>query len=189
MAAIKSTLDLIMEKTSHLSLNEDERTELERETLAQKVRGPAHRFLQEERDASFLLRELDRLPVREQEAAREMCIDFFLEWIHPDQGTERVLEGVEALLNGEERRRWEPVIEAQKASYTASRDRALRDAEQRLRSDLAAAGIAGPAVRPCVEMASPEWKDASEERLRAFRDATRQALGRARPPAPPTVAR
>jgi anti-anti-sigma regulatory factor len=45
MAEIKSTLDLVMEKTRHLTLTEDERDKQEKYALAQKINGLLQRYL------------------------------------------------------------------------------------------------------------------------------------------------
>jgi len=45
MAKIKSTLDLIMEKTRHLSLNEEEKDALEQQQLSHQVQTPLARYL------------------------------------------------------------------------------------------------------------------------------------------------
>ncbi len=176
MGTIKSTLDLIMEKTRHLSPNEEEKKAFHRERLAQKIRLPVSRYLNGERDLDFLIREIADVPQEHRNEAEGICVDCFLQMITPLGNEERVLAGVERLLGAEERRRWEKAIASAMESYLTARERARAEGEARIRKTLAQAGLEGSAL--LVPPGRRESSGSGEELDDHFREALRTALGR-----------
>jgi len=61
MGEIKSTLDLVMEKTKHLSMSSEEKTEQKAAELEKTVTGLANKFLNSLLSTKELKRELDKL--------------------------------------------------------------------------------------------------------------------------------
>ena len=107
MAKIKSTLDLIMEKTGHLSLNAEEKEEMKREERVRRIRGIVAPFLNGEKDVNLLMRELDRLPPEDREENRGFCLEQLRDALDPLAGNERALLGLEKIAGTEERVLWE----------------------------------------------------------------------------------
>jgi len=58
---IKSTLDIVLEKTKHLSLSEDEKRDQEREAAVKKLNGILQKYQDAKLDRSQAMQELDRL--------------------------------------------------------------------------------------------------------------------------------
>jgi len=75
MAEIKSTLDLVMEKTKHLSLSEEEREAQEVEESKKTIRGILQRYLDRIITKEELLASLNRL----REASDIDCDPLFIE--------------------------------------------------------------------------------------------------------------
>lgn len=63
MAEIKSTLDLVMEKTRHLTLSREEKTAQTLRSVRDSIAGWLQKFDDRHLDATALTRELDRLQV------------------------------------------------------------------------------------------------------------------------------
>ena len=176
MAEIKSTLDLIMEKTKHLSLNEEEKQALEQQELNQRVQVPLLRYLKEERDADHLAHELDSLPPEKREEGRSLCLDLFVDSLSPFEDKTRILAGVERLLGKTGRERWEKIIAPLEREYQEEREKAQAEATSRLREDLATAGLRGSALVPCVDEQSALWREEKEKSTKAFRDRVKKGL-------------
>jgi hypothetical protein len=161
MAKIKSTLDLIMEKTGHLSMNSEEKEALKREERLRKVRGAVTLFLTGDKDQKFLLQELDRLwevPAEEQDENRQLCLDLLRDALTPLADNSRALLGLEKVAGAEERSLWEERLRDWEASFEKTRPERLAAVSSRLRESLAdQAGLSGPALEPCSE-GSPLWE-------------------------------
>ena len=176
MAKIKSTIDLIMEKTRHLSLNEEEKQALAQQELEQRVQGPLVRYLKGERDAEYLAHELDLFPPETKEQGRRLCLGLLMDRLNPFRDNQRVLAAVERLSGKTERTRWEQVVAPLEVQCRQDLQRTRDNAADRSREVLVAAGLAGPAILPPVNEEAPVSKEAEEAAIRAFRERVKAAL-------------
>ena len=176
MAKIKSTLDLIMEKTKHLSLNEEEKNALEQKQLSQRVQALVVPYLKGERDANYLAHELDLLPSESIEEGKRISLDLLLERLSPLEDNQRILLAVEKLDGEAARDRWEKMIAPLRSGFLDDLGRAREEATHRCLEALAAAGLKGPALLPRLNETDPVWKNEQEARLESFRASLKKAL-------------
>jgi len=176
MAKIKSTLDLIMEKTKHLSLNTEEKDALEQQQLNQRVQTPLVLYLKGERDANYLAHELDLLPPETIEEGKRLCLGLLMDRLSPLEDNQRILPAVEKLLGKAGRERWEETITPIERRFRDDLRKARGEAADRCREALAAAGLKGPAVLPRVDEEDPAWKEKQETRIQAFRASVKTDL-------------
>jgi hypothetical protein len=176
MAKIKSTVDLIMEKTRHLSLNEDEKAALEKQQLSQRIRVALERYLKGERDANYLLREMDQLPADTAEEGKRLCLQLLVDRLHPFEDNQRILAAAGRLLGEAERERWERTVDPLQRHCREDLQKARENAARRCREDLAAAGLKGPAILPRLDEEDPTWKAKQEQRIKVFRESVNKAL-------------
>ena len=176
MAKIKSTIDLIMEKTKHLSLNDEEKQALERQKLLQRMQASLVRDLKGERDANFLAHELHRLPPEKRDEAKRIFLELMRDRLSPFEDNTRILAGVETLQSGTERKRWEETLAPLEEQLKEELERARAEAVARSREALAAAGLRGSAILPCIDDHDTSWKKELEERINAFRQSVRTRL-------------
>jgi len=176
MAEIKSTLDLIMEKTKHLSLNDREKKAFERQQLVQRVRVHLLRFLNGEKDAGYLAQELDHLPPEKRDEGKKLSLDLLMERTSPFEDDTRILEGVARLLGENERERWEKALAPLKRECQEDLQKAREASTARSRASLAAAGLRGSALLPPFDDQDPWWKEELQNRIRAFRERTSALL-------------
>jgi hypothetical protein len=176
MAEIKSTLDLIMEKTKHLSLNDEEKLALEQQQLIQRVNVPLLHYLKGERDAEYLAQELDSLPPEKREEGRRLCIELLIDSLSPFEDNTRTLAGVERLLGKTGRERWEKTLIPLKKEYQEEREAAHAEAASCLLEALAAAGLRGSALLPHVNEESPPSREEQERSTLAFRARVKKVL-------------
>lgn len=176
MGEIKSTLDLVLERTRHLTLSSVEKGEIELKEALKKVSGYLSRYRDGVLSLEALLKEMRGLApeIRDRargEMARQMSLILNLS---PDtDGLIPAMEGLADpgwtdLLAGVKRCR----IEVRKALEAAR-----GEVEGRILAELAAAGIRGSAVAVKIE-GDPQWIAMTrnlmrpcEERLEALRRA------------------
>ncbi len=176
MSQIKSTLDIIMEKTKHLSLNSEEKKAYKQKELAQKVGAAAIRFFNKERNADFLARELSLLPKENQQEGKKICMNLFMERLSPFEDTDRILTGAATLLDGAGYEQWKEVVSELKALYISKAEKAKEKIANQARDTLASEGIHGSAVVPNLGEASPFWKGEKEKLAKAYQEAVKNAL-------------
>ena len=176
MSEIKSTLDLVLERTRHLTLSSVEKEEIELKEALKKASGHLSRYRDGVLSLEALLKEMGRLApeIRHRvrgEMARQMSLVLNLS---PD--TDALIPAMEGLAESG----WTDLL----ADVTQCRvevRRALEAArggvEVRMRTELAAAGIRGAAVAVKIE-GDPQWIALTrtlmrpcEERLDALRRA------------------
>ena len=175
MGEIKSTLDLVMERTRHLTLSDEEKQQQRREEGGKRLQG----LLQQYADGALNIAQLDAGMRRLQDefdvdAPRQMVADA-LGRIDPDQENRQWL----ALLRDAGPAETLAGTEAALADYRTERRRMDADQAEAARERLAAAGIAGTAVVPNPD-AEPVWQQAMADLRRRF-DAKIAALA---PPSP-----
>jgi len=175
MAKIKSTLDLIMEKTGHLSLDQEEKEAIKKQELAKKVRGFTLMFLNGERDANALAQQFDTIPAEQKDEATRLCLDLFLENITPFENNHRILKGVEILQGEIEHKRWQETIEHHSTLYLKELEEMSTETVSQLIKDFAAIGLAGPALLPAMEQSAGRHEE-KQRVTSAFQEAVRKAL-------------
>jgi hypothetical protein len=167
MGEIRSTLDIIMEKTKGLTMTEEEKRELKRRELAGKARGLIQKYV----DGII---ELDRAEVEvaaagegEKDMFRRAMIEESMDWIAPGQDNEAVLRVLDNTTGID----IQPIRKIL-ADFKDRMDEKRNMRENVLRTKLREKGISGSAVIPNIE-ADPEWKhyvaDIREEFLKNLR--------------------
>jgi hypothetical protein len=175
MGKIKSTRDLIMERTRHLSMTDEEKESMKREELSRKVRGIVIRFLGGERDARFLAQEIEQLAAGDPEETQKLCLTCFQERLAPFADNERILSGVETIAGVTERRRWEKAIQAARTPILDQEELILEKVQSLALEALASRGLKGSALKPCVS-GSPLWEEESAKLATQFRESVRVEL-------------
>ncbi|HOD34748.1 MAG TPA: hypothetical protein PLR20_03530 [Syntrophales bacterium] len=162
MAEIKSTLDIIMEKTKGLSLSAEEKETLRREEEAKKIRLWVGRFLDDKATLEDIGRELKE-PLKDK-TARDFLRSELIAHLHPEGDNGKVLRMMKELLH----LRTEPL---EKSMDVFLKDLiALRVARLKgLGEKLARSGVSGSAVLPNVA-GDPEWASSYKAALEKFRE-------------------
>lgn len=177
MGEIRSTLDIIMEKTRHLSMDPKERAELEANELGRRARGTVASYLDERKDRHALAREVKSLSAGAADAVRSACRAELLEHLSLPGSNERVLGAVEALEGPEAARAWDRACRDAAAPLLAEHERGKDEARERFRALLATEGLTGTALTP-ADAGNPFLREAEQDLARRFRDDVAAALGR-----------
>jgi hypothetical protein len=149
MAEIKSTLDLIMEKTKGLTLSPEEKEEIRREEWLKKAKGWIQKFLDEWVDMDQVKNELFS---KEAPADWEKLLyTEIIGGLELEGDNEKRFQLVTGLLEMSR----EPFLEILKVFQQKINAEKTRLSDQ-LRKQLAAQGISGPAVIPNLD-GDPSW--------------------------------
>ncbi|NPU86345.1 MAG: hypothetical protein HPY65_17845 [Syntrophaceae bacterium] len=165
MAEIKSTIDLIMERTKNLSLSEEEKTAIRRREAEGKVKG----WIQRYRDGLATLRDLKKEFTEEKKTfpdAEQIFRSALLEHVEPAGENGAVFELMEKVL----KMKTEPVRELALACREEL-SRIVLEGLEAEREALRRKGVSGAAVIP-----NPNRDRALMERLRGGRAAFQERL-------------
>ncbi|UCG14495.1 MAG: hypothetical protein JSU72_08625 [Deltaproteobacteria bacterium] len=163
MGEIKSTLDLVLEKTKHLTLSAEEKAEVRLQEALKKVPGYVERVINRVFTPERLLDEIQSFPQALQprirrEIARQMCHTLDL-----SEKTDPLAEALEVLAEPG----WATLLAEVRQStseYRQARVSVRQEAENRILTRLAETGVRGSAVVAKLED-DPSWK-AEDGRLR-----------------------
>jgi hypothetical protein len=155
MAEIKSTIDLVMEKTKELKLTEEERKALEAEELQKTAQAMVRRFLHGE----LSIEEMERKAVESSEGLREALLGEFIQRL--DLSSTEFFPILEALerLGGKELGSTLRKLKDLSMNFGHALHRQRKKIKAQLWEELSRRGISGSAVEPNVD-ASPLWERA-----------------------------
>lgn len=158
MAEIKSTIDLIMERTKNLSASPQERESYQRQEREKRLRGLVQRLLDDNLTLDGVKDELAK-EKKNGSAAEVMGVlkDALAGHVDPEVDNERLFRYVNELVGTPEDRLRETLAGCREEA--TSRKAVLAE---RQKKDLESRGITGPAVLPNAE-ADPQWKARREE--------------------------
>ena len=98
MAEIKSTLDIIMEKTKNLTMTEEEKEELHRTELAEKAKGWVQKYMDNLIKQEKLKSELKKEGKDKYSELQEILKNELLERLQPDGDNVRIFQ---LIISGE----------------------------------------------------------------------------------------
>lgn len=157
MGEIKSTLDIIMEKTKDMTLNAEERRTFREKEMADKLRGLLQKALDRALPLAVFERELAPLLETDRETAIRLLREDLFDRVDPWGDNEVALAVMEAVLGMDPRGIRDCIDAASRNLEEAARDRRLN-----LQRELGARGITGSAVLPNLE-ADSGWKQVLAE--------------------------
>jgi len=150
MGEIRSTLDIIMEKTKGLTISEEERKAIERNETEGKVRGLFQRFL----DGALSLEKFQGEITAMEGEKQSMALAFLKEecrCLDPDGDMSPYLRVLETILKANT-----ALLKKAVSTYHAEMDQRKRSWETRSMEGLRNRGISGSALVPNLR-ADPAW--------------------------------
>ncbi|MFH1243741.1 MAG: hypothetical protein V1689_15485 [Pseudomonadota bacterium] len=173
MGEIRSTLDIILEKTKGLTMTESEKEQFRRTEVEGKVRGYVQKFLDGAMNLEGVKREIASLGPMQHDLAREALVKECLDRMELEGENQKLLDALEYLTDADTRPLKEIVNRFLKE---IEKQRKVR--EQVMGKTLDNAGIRGSAVIPNI-LADPEWArylSETREELRQELDLKRKDL-------------
>lgn len=169
MAEIKSTLDLIMEKTKHLTLSEEEKAALRKKELQTRIGAIIQQYLDGTKTPPEVKEALQNLSAEGKTVQTLIREEIIARW-DPREENEALIDLLKDVLPEE-------------ITFFQSKDRAFKEkitaikAErmQELLTDFTRQGISGSALIPNLER-DEKWKRLNEDSLRLFREELSRAF-------------
>ncbi len=163
MAEIKSTLDLVMERTQNLSLSAEEKASLRRKELEGRIKGWVQKNLDGLMDLKRLKAEMAAIPEQDRKEGRMLLKNLALQHLDPEANNERILGILEGML-GESRQSYLAAVTTFREMAAAERSRVLAS----LRAGLADRQVSGSAVVPNLSK-DETWNLYYQKALAEFR--------------------
>jgi hypothetical protein len=164
MAEIKSTLDIIMEKTKGLTMTDEEKRELKRKEMAGKFKGLIQKFSDSFIDPDGLKMELADLGNGHEDMLRRIIMEEIAGRIKPEGDNGPLLEILESTTGMDTA----PIREFTKDfERKLEKERAVH--EKGLKKRLKKKGVSGSAVIPNLN-ADSQWRDYIAKQKEQFRN-------------------
>ena len=164
MAEIKSTLDIIMEKTKGLTMTDEEKRELKRKEIAGKFKGLVQKFLDNIIDLDKLKVEAAAVGEGHEEMFRRVSMQEAIERIEPEMDNDPILKILESTTEMDTGSIRDLITDFERK---LEKERALH--EKGLKKRLKKKGISGSAVIPNLD-ADSQWRDYVSKRKEKFRN-------------------
>lgn len=165
MGKIKSTWDIVMEKTKGLEITSKDREQIKRAELNARIHAIFNRYMDSQGNRQYLKDELEGLREEREVVKRELLLQL-MDSIDLAKDNGRAIAGIEA-LKGEKVAKVLRKLRLLTSEYRSSREKKAREIEEVLRQTLAAMGISGSAVEPSLE-GKREWIEAMERLERDY---------------------
>ena len=160
MGEIKSTWDIVLEKTKILEITSKDREQIKRAELNAKIHAMLNRYMDSQGNREYLKDELGGLREEEREVVKRELLLQLMDSIDLAKDNGKAIAGIETLKGGKAARVLRK-LRLLTSEYGASREKKAREIEEVLRQTLAAMGISGSAVEPSLE-GKKEWIEAME---------------------------
>lgn len=171
MAEIKSTLDLIMEKTKNLSLTDTEKKDIRRKELHGKVKGIMQRFLNGLADIRAI-EDFMQNNQNDREIVLELLKQEALGHIEPNENNERIYQILRELMGQETN-----AISHLADTFMMDMRRQMAEHVKKSLLLLEVKGISGSAVMPNLQK-DPTWQDWLENATAEFKKNTLKTMSK-----------
>ena len=163
MGEIKSTLDLVMERTRNLTLSKEEKQAQKLKETENRIKGLLQKLLDGLLTKNQISQEYERLKKEAGLSDNKLFVEEVLRRLDPEQGAQIMLEILEECC-GLETAPFQAVIDEHHQAY----NQAVQKHTAQLKEHLAQKhSIAGTAVIPNLE-ADEQWQQATQDMQRQF---------------------
>ena len=170
MGEIKSTLDIIMEKTKNLKMTDEEEREFRKRDIEGKVRGVLQKFLDGLMDSNRLKEKLNGLGEKQYTMAKEALLRECVDRMEPGADNSPILDALENAASLDTSPVKKILLE-----YHQDLEQQKNVREKVLENRLEERGISGTAVVPNI-YSDKEWIQYLSEVKRGFREKVEELL-------------
>lgn len=151
MGEIKSTMDLVLEKTRGLTLSSDDKEKLAQEERERKIQGLINRYMDQYISLSRLKEEMEKMAGTEKDLFVEPAKRQLLAHLDFDRDNSPVFSALKELAGVDT----SPLVALQ-GEYQSEKETAKKEIAQKSLEKLKEKGVSGPAVVPNIEK-DPAW--------------------------------
>jgi len=150
VAEIKSTLELAMERTKKIAISKEEREEIRRKEILQKINGLFNRYMEDHLSLNEILKEIERMDQKTRPMAKEILLSQWIDALSLNDKEDRLFRGIEALKGkeiDEVREKLHHLLSQCRNEKEKIKEEEKAKSEEALRRE----GIYGSAVEPNIE--------------------------------------
>ncbi|MFW6115174.1 MAG: hypothetical protein ACOC6E_02630 [Thermodesulfobacteriota bacterium] len=163
MGEIKSTLDLVLEKTKDLSLSSQEKQKMAEQNLEKKVRSLLSKYLEELIPLDRLTEEVEQIAGTQKALALQFLKTQLLNQIDFDRDNSSILAALKEIGGIDI-----SSLSLLQQEYLSEKEAAKREITEKSFAELQHKGITGSAVVPNLEN-NPDWKNFSDRLNKKYR--------------------
>jgi len=153
LGEIKSTLDLVFEKTRNLTLSDEEKRSLAREKLDKKVQGLCNRYLDNFFPVSRLKDEMEKIASNDRELAYSFLQKYLFNHFNLDSDNSLILSALTEIA------RWDITsLNNLQKEYNSEKEGTQKAFTEKSLLALKESGVSGSAVVPNLDNI-PEWNE------------------------------
>ena len=151
MGEIKSTIDLVLEKTRGLTLSSEDKEKIAQEELEKKIQGLISRYLDQLIPMSRLTEEMKKMADTEKDLSVRLVKIHLLAHLDLDRDNSRILSALQEVAGVDT-----ASLVALQEEYRSEKEEAKKDITEKGLAGLRERGIAGSAVVPNLGK-DPHW--------------------------------
>jgi len=167
MGEIKSTLELAMERTKRFSISNEEKAEIKRKEIMQKVTSLFNRYLEGYLPLNEILKEIEKMEEKTAIVMKESLLSQWIDALSLNGEGERLFKGIESL-----KQRSIDEVKQNFHRLLSQYQKEKKKVEEALRIQFTEAlkrdGIYGSAVEPKLE-GNELWKKENEKLNQSYR--------------------
>ncbi len=160
MGEIKSTWDIVMEKTKGLEITSKDKERIKRAELSSRVHAIFKRYMDAKGNEKYLRADLEELREDEREVVKRELLLQLMDSIDLSMDNDKAVAGIK-VIKGKGIAKIVEEIRLLGLEYNASREKKATEIQEAFRQKLASMGISGSAVQPNPE-GKREWIKAME---------------------------
>jgi hypothetical protein len=161
MGEIKSTLELVMERTKKFAISEKEKEEMKQKEVLQKATGLFHRYREGHLSLNEILKQIEKMEKKIAITVRESLLSQWIDALSLDDDDERILKGIESLKQQsikEVKQKFHHLLSQYQGEKEKVKEKVKVQFTEALRKD----GIYGSALEPKIE-GGELWKKENEK--------------------------
>jgi hypothetical protein len=161
---IRSTLDLVLEKTRNLTLSEEEKRNLAREELDKKIRGIVGKCLDDLLPSDRIREELESIESNEPDLPYKLFTVHLLAHVDLDVDISQILSALKEVVGSDP-----ASLEVLQQKYKTEKEVTRSSFAEETLSGLNKRGVSGSAVVPNLD-GIPEWVQFQRELSKRYRE-------------------
>jgi len=165
---IKSTLDLVLEKSKDLSLSRQEKQKLAEQNLEKKVRSHLSKYLDQLIPLDRLTEEMEQIPGQEKDLAVQFLTTHLLAQIDFEGDNSSIFTALKEIAGID----ISPLISLQQ-EYRSEKETGKKDIVEKSLAEFSDKGVTGSAVVPHLEN-NPNWRNFSDGLHKKYQDRVKE---------------
>ena len=150
MGEIKSTLELVMERTKKFAISEKEKEEFKQKEVLQKATTLFHRYREGHLPLNNILKEIEKMEKKTAITVKKLLLSQWIDVLSLEDDDERIFKGIESLKGrsiDEVKQKFHSLL----SQYLSEKEKVKEEVKVQFTEALRKEGIYGNALEPQIE--------------------------------------